>query len=482
MKKILSAILVLCTLASVCLSLSACSGVSAKKVEKDPVGTISEAFGNALSAFFGDDAGARKTLEKARKKGSVDITLASNDLMGGDLSEINEVLYVDEKNNAFVSDTKVVYDGHRYKATVWGDKEGLIFKSASVLGSDDALKLNFDSFIKHFSESALFDYLHTNLGVADEDTEDVVCIVEQLRGLMQGNVGALTEKETKQLTKQLAEIFGQDVTTEDVENENGKTTKNIVVRYKVNNKRISDAYVLLEKAFVGEKSVVEEIALSYEVEADVYIRINAKTNTVSSVKVRADIETPINPITWESKTVQTDLTLAFSEKQMNLTGKVKVDNVLYSVDAGIEKKQSGNKITYDAHAFVKTGNVRMDILELSCVYNKKTGDLTIGGSIALDETNSIDVAVTATYTATKTEVVFELGTVKVKGGEKTLFAFTEDDELRMVIKPLDEIPAPDGDAVDVMTLDKDELEEVFDGIGKSDVTALIMQILFSGLM
>ena len=482
MKKILSAVLAVCMLASACFTLTACSGVSARTVEKDPVGTISEALGNALSAFFGDDAGAEKTLEKARKKGSLDITLASKDLMGGDLTEVNEIIYLDQKNNAFVSDTKVVYDGHRYKATVWGDKENLVFKSASVLGSDDALKVNFDSFTKYFAESALFDYLHANLGVTDEDAEEVVGFVEQLRGLMQGNVGTLTEKETKQLTQQIAEVFGQSVTTEQVEDENGKSAKHVVVRYKVNNDKISEAYALIEKAFVGEESEVEEIALSCEVEADVYIYINTKTNAVSSVKVRADITMPTNPITLESDTVQTDLTLAFSEKQITLTGKVKADNVLYSVDAGIEKSQSGNKVTYDTHASFKTGNVRIEVLELSCSYDKKTGELAVSGSVALDEQDSIDVSLTATYTANKNEVVFELGTVKVKDGEEILFAFTEDDELRIVVKPLDEIPAPDGDAVDVVTMDKDELDELFKGIGKSDVAALLMQILLGGLM
>ena len=482
MKKILSAMLAFCMLASACFTLTACSGVSAKTVEKDPVGTISEAFGNALSAFFGDDAGAQKTLEKARKKGSLDITLASNDLMGGDLTEVNEIIYLDQKNNAFVSDTKVVYDGHRYKATVWGDKENLVFKSASVLGSDDALKVNFDSFTKYFAESALFDYLHANLDVTDEDAADVVKLVEQLRGLMQGNVGTLTEKETKQLTKQIAEIFGQSVTTEQVKDENGKTVKNIVARYKVTNEKISEAYVLLEKAFVGEELEVEGIEPSYEIEADVYIYINAKTNAVSSVKVRADIVTPLNPITLGRDTIQTDLTLSFSEKQIALTGKVKVDNELYTVDAGIEKSQSGNKVTYDAHASFKTGNVRVEILELSCSYDKKTGELAVNGSVALDERDSISLSLTATYTANKNEVVFELGTVQVKDGEETLFAFLEDDDLRIVIKPLDEIPAPDSDAVDVVTMDKDDLDELFEGIGKSDVAALLMQILLGGLM
>ena len=482
MKKILSAVLAVCMLASACFTLTACSGVSARTVEKDPVGTISEALGNALSAFFGDDAGAEKTLEKARKKGSLDITLASKDLMGGDLTEVNEIIYLDQKNNAFVSDTKVVYDGHRYKATVWGDKEDLIFKSASVLGSDDALKVNFDSFTKYFAESALFDYLHANLDVTDEDAADVVMLVEQLRGLMQGNVGTLTEKETKQLTKQIAEIFGQSVTTEQIKDENGKTVKNIVARYKVTNEKISEAYVLLEKAFIGEASVVEAIEPPYDIEADVYIYINAKTNAVSSVKVRADIVTPLNLITWGRDTIQTDLTLSFSEKQISLTGKVKVNNELYSVDAGIEKNESGNKVTYNAHASFKTGNVRIEVLELSCSYDKKTGELAVSGSVALDEQDSIDVSLTATYTANKNEVVFELGTVKVKDGEEILFAFTEDDELRIVIKPLDEIPAPDGDAVDVVTMDKDELDELFKGIGKSDVAALLMQILLGGLM
>lgn len=478
MKKILSAVLAVCMLVSACLVLTACDEVSARKVRKDPAGTISEAFENALSQFFGDDAGAQKTLEKALKKGSVDIKLASDVLMGGELTEINEILYLDEKNNAFVSDTKLVYGGHRYKATLWGDKEGLTVKSASVLGSDDSLNLNFDSFIKYFPESPFFDALHEMLGLPDDDAETVVKAVEALRDAMNGKAPLLSDEDAKRLP----EIFNQRVESAKLEDESGKEFNAVVVSYKVDNEKISEAYVLIEKTFAGEESEVEAIALPYEVEADVYITINAKTNAVSTVKVRADVTPPVNPITLESETVMTELLLTFDEKQISLTGKVKAGGKLYTLDAGIEKKQSGNKITYDAHASFKTGNVRMDVLEVSCVYNRKSGELTLQGSVALDEHNSVDVTVTATYTVSKSEVAFDLGTVKVAAAGETLFAFEEEDELRISVKPLDEIPAPDADAIDVVTMDEDDLNDLLTGFFESDVGMLISQMLFGTMM
>ena len=154
----------------------------------------------------------------------------------------------------------------------------------------------------------------------------------------------------------------------------------------------------------------------------------------------------------------------------------------YTVDAGIDKAKSGDKVIYDVYASFKTGNVRIEILDLSCAYNKKTGELTIDGSIALDQNDSIDVELTATYTANKTEVVFELGTVQVMDGEDVMFSFKQDDDLRIVIKPLEEIPAPDSNATDIVTMNEDELDALFVDIGNSDVVALIMEILFSGLM
>lgn len=484
MKRILSVVLAVCMLATMCLSLAACSSVSVKNVKKDPVGTISEAFGNTLAEFFEDDAGAEKLLKKARKKGSVDILVASNDLMGGDLTEINEVIYLDQKNNAFVSDTKVIYDGHRYKATIWGDKKGLTFKSASVLGNDDALTLNFDSFIKDFSDSDLFDYLDDMLGLTDENAEDIVAVVEALRGVMNGNLGTLSEKDADKLIQNLADIFKQNVESEKTEDENGKKINNIIVSYKVDNKKINKAYELIVETFTDMDSDedVEELDLPYDIEADIFVTINSKKNTVSSVKVRADVA-PIDPLTGEEgETIKADLLCTFTEEKISLTGKVKMDGVIYTVDAGIEKAKSGDKVIYDVYASFKTGNVRIEILDLSCAYNKKTGELTIDGSIALDQNDSIDVELTATYTANKTEVVFELGTVQVMDGEDVMFSFKQDDDLRIVIKPLEEIPAPDSNATDVVTMNEDELDALFVDIGNSDVVALIMEILFSGLM
>lgn len=484
MKKILSVFLAVCMLATMCLSLAACSSVSVKKVEKDPAGTISTAFENALSDFFEDDAGAEKVLKKVRKKGSVDILVASNDLMGGGLTEINEVIYLDQKKNAFVSDTKVIYDGHRYKATVWGDKEGLTFKSASIFGTDDALSINFDSFINDFSDSELFDYLHELLGLTDDHAEDIVALVESLRGVMEGQPGALSEKEADKLIQDLAEIFKQTVESEEIENANGKKVDGIVVSYKVDNKKINKAYELLVETFndLDTDEEVEDLELPYDIEADIFITINAKTNTVSTVKVRADVA-PIDPWTGEvGDTIKADLLCTFTEEKISLTGKVKMDGVLYTLDAGIEKAKSGDNVSYNAYASFKTGNVRIEVLDLSCVYNKKTGDLTIDGSIAIDENNSINMAVTATYTVNKTEIVFELGSVRILDGEDVMFSFKEDDDLRIVIKSLDEIPTPDSNAVDIVTMDRDEVGDLFTDIGNSDVVALIMQFLMSGLM
>lgn len=484
MKKILSVVLAVCMLATACLSLTACSSVSVKKVKKDPVGTISTAFENAFAEFFEDDAGAEKILKKARKKGSVDILLASNDLMGGDLTEINEVIYLDQKNNAFVSDTKVIYDGHRYKATLWGNEDSLIFKSASILGTDDALSLNFDSFIKDFPESELFDYLDDLLGLTDENAEDIVAVVDALRGVMNGQLGTLSDKEADKLILQLADIFKQNVETEKTEDENGKKVNNIIVSYKVDNKKIDKAYELIVETFgdLGSDESVDELDLPVDIEADIFITINAKTNTVSTVKVRADIS-PIDTWTGEAgDPIQADLLCTFTEENITLTGKVKVDGSVYTVDAGIEKAKSGDKVIYDVYASFKTGNIRIEILDLSCAYNKKTGELTIDGSVALDEDESIDVELTATYTANKTEVVFDLGTIKVSDGGEVLFSFKKDDDLRIVIRPLEEIPAPDSNAIDIVTMDEDAVEDLFEGIAGSDAVALIMQLVFSGLM
>lgn len=480
MKKILSATLVLCMLATACLSLVACNKVSKRDIKKDPVGTISEAFENALSQFFGDDAGAEKTLEKAFEKGSVNITLASGTLMGGELTEINETLYVNEKNGAFVSDTKLVYDGHRYKATLWGDKTGLTFQSASILGSDDALRLDFDTFIKYFSESSLFDYLYKYLGFTEDDAAATVSAVERLRGLIDEKKATVSEKDMEKLIQKLADVFSQKVDDEKIEDENGKEVKSIVVTYKVDNERIAEAYALIMDVFAESETGegVTAPVLEYDLEADVFIHINAKTNTLSSMKVRADM-TPVSPETGvRGETIMAEGELSFTAEKIQLTGKAKIGKTLYTLDAGVDKQTSGHKVTYDAWASIKTGNVRLDVLEATCTYHKKTGDLTLQGTVALNEADSITFSASANYTAGKTEVVFDLGTVQITESGEEIFSFGEEDTLRVVIKPLDEIPTPDGDGVDIVAMDEAEVADLFRGLAESDIARLVMQFLF----
>ncbi len=497
MKKIVSLVLILCMLASSCLMLASCSGTSERDVKKDPAGTISDAVNNAMSDFMEDEAGAGKVLEKALKKGSVGITLSSESLMGGKLTEINEVIYTDQKKNAFVSDTKLIYDGHKYQATLWGDKEGVTFKSASFLGTDDALRLDFNTFIKQFPESALFDYLYDTIGLSDEDATRIVDMVKNVRDLIDEEKAALSDKETDKLIKDIVAIFEQTVDTQKIENEEGKKNDTIVVSYKVDNDKLIKAIQLLADTAVKEGLIVtddtpeefredldeqlKDFDSAMDISAEILVYIDAKSGTLKTIEFSANVKQFFDLEETAASTLKIEGALTFAANEIALKVEIRGGEEKHTLNAAIEKKKSGNKVTYETHVTVKQGNVQLELLEATCTYNTKSGALHLGGTVAVGSEDSIEFELDATYTVSKNEIVFELDTVEITGEADFTFGKDEDDQFRVVIKVLDEIPTPDTDAVDIVKMDAKEWEDLFESIAKSDISKMFSEILY-GIM
>ncbi len=493
MKKILSAVLILCMLASSCLLLTSCGEKNGKDADVGMVETLSAAFKNTLLAFFGDDAGTGGILKSAGQKGAVNIQLKSDTLMGGDLTEIDETLYMDEKNSAYVLDTKLVYDGHKYKATLWADKNGLTFEGASILGSDDVLSLDFDSFVKYFSESALFDHLYADFGVSDEDAARIVNAVEQLRGVIDESQTVMSEGEIDKLAKKIGSVFHQVIDMEQIEDENGDEINVLTLTYKVDNEKIAAARRLVLEATLDKgqtdgtdtpealRTALEEEISAFDamlnVEADVFIYIDLRNGTISEMRLRTDIEPLTDALEELTDTLQLDLTWCFGADEISLSGKGKMGNTRYTLDAGVVKEQTGSRVNYSAWAYVKNGNVRIDILDASCAYNKKSGVLTLEGVLALNEYESVEFDAEATYKANKNEVVFELIAANITAANESVLAFGEEDTFRITIQPTKEIPRVETDATDIVRMDEDEVKDLFESISGSVIGKKILGIL-----
>ena len=110
MKRFLSLILALCLIATGMLSLSACGHVTKRDLTKDPYTTLNSALQNTLSAFFTDDAGIGKILEKAQKKGSMGVALKSEELLSTPAS-LSATIYTDAKKNLSMTDISLDYLG-----------------------------------------------------------------------------------------------------------------------------------------------------------------------------------------------------------------------------------------------------------------------------------------------------------------------------------------------------------------------------------
>ncbi len=496
MKKILSMLLVLCMLASSCLFFVSCSGgLDAKKAGKDPLGTIVTAFDNSLSAFFTDDAGASKVLEKAAKKGSYDITLSSDKWMGEDLTKIREVVYVDAKNNALVSDTYVTYDGIKYNATVWADKTGIALKSESLFGNDDTLRLVFETFIKEFENSDLFDIIQTESEMEGEDAEkpadeladELINVITGVRGIFDEKNAIMSEKEMKALTLDICRILDQSITTTEKADMNSEMKTHIAIEYTLNNDNLAELCKLLldtaeEKKLMADQTEFEEmkravnsaldmIDKNLELDAEVTFYINADAFTMTS----ADVDVQMTFLDGAEVNGEMDLKmeLLFSKNQILVSGEVGYDKMDYGIELIIAKEKAGDTTTYDMDATLTSGNIKMNLLDAQYTYNKKTFEMECKGKVSLGALESTDFSMTAEYKASKTEVSFELKSFEISNKREELFKLGRGDELSIVIQPLNEIPAVDDRAEDIMDMSARDWNKLVEGIQNSQLGKLL---------
>lgn len=481
MKKIWITALLLCTLLTCCVLMSACGkGISEKDLKKDTIAVLNQAYENTIGEFFKDESGFDKVMESAMNKGSFNITVASDELMGGTLTKINETIYVDAKGSAFVSDTLVTVGGEDLSARIYGNNDALVLSSPSILGSDTAYALNFKTISEKFKDSALVKMME----MSDEDMAKVTAVINGLTAPLSKTEAEQTEAVEK-FTKELCDLAKQTVTTE-TETVEDKEVKYLVVTYTIDNtvvKAIIDKLVtekVLSVMTVEDEMTqlqdaikklddMAEINLSYKLYLDGKSEKIVKATMGGTIAVKGDDDA-------DKKEFGVDATILYSDVEISMNVKVKTPDETATVKLAILKEQAGDVTTYTLTANAGASGVTMDLLTATYSYDKKTGDITIEGKLGdmfsamLDDVDELKLTIRLNCQVKKDEAVIKLLSVKVSSLD---ISFTDGNEVSLTVKAGVEVPAMPTDAKDIMDLTEDEWTKLGEDIMTGKLAGII---------
>ena len=483
MKKIWITALLLCTLLTCCVLMSACGkGISEKDLKKDTIAVLNQTYENTIGEFFKDESGFDKVMESAMNKGSFNITVASDELMGGTLTKINETIYVDAKGSAFVSDTLVTVGGEDLSARIYGNNDALVLSSPSILGSDTAYALNFKTISEKFKDSALAKMME----ISDEDMANVTAVINGLTASL-SKVDAEQTEETEKFIKELSTLAKQTVSTE-TETVEDKEVKYLVVTYTINNevvKAIVDKFVtemglseiLDEKEMTEFQDAIKKLDDMAEIDLSYKIYMDGKSEKIVKITMGGKIAVKGDDAA-DKQEFEVDATVLYSDVEISMNVKVKTPDETATLKLAILKEQTEAVTTYTLTANVGASGVTMDLLTATYSYDKKTGDITIEGKLGdmfaamLDYVDDLKLTVRMNCQVKKDEAILKLVSVKVGPID---ISFEDANEVSITVKAGVEVPAIPTDAKDIMDLTEDDWTK----LGESIMTGKLGEIIGS---
>ena len=469
--------------------------VTAADFDEDATKALGIALSNAMAQFFGDGAKAEKVLESALNGGSAQITFESDSLLG-DVTKISETLYMNANDKKAVSDTVVTYDGEDYSGRVFVTEKGLMFNSASVLGSDKTLALNVDTFFDSFASSAAAEYVFG--GEVPEDLDEILAEVKSIYDAL------LQESENnEEFSKKFQQIhvdFEMDVTEEG---------DNIVVSYTFSNKTIQKAaYDIVDIAFDEMENNAALQAVLYEVIAisgasidemrdeltaeldDVFadmdesVKINLaskvtiakETSAIVAAELTGDCSNPKAEAGDEITKFDVDLQLAFGAEEIAIKLDVVTDNVDETALGGelkVAKTDAKDTLTYDATVtayYVEDGveELNDEVLSATFTYDKASGDFELSAQAGVED-ETVTFGLTGNYKVDEKTISLAINSV-------TANAYSVNFDLNIVVKAKDAMPETPGNALDVVALNKAQIEEIEAEIENSPLLKLIDKI------
>ena len=479
MKRFLSLILALCLIATGMFSLSACSHVTKRDLTKDPYTTLNSALQNTLSAFFTDDAGIGKILEKAQKKGSMGVALKSEELLSTPLS-LSTTIYTDAKKDLLMADVDLDYLGKDISAFLWSDKDGVGLKSESLLGTPDALRLNYASFEEKFEDSGLYKLLGMDGAVAGTP----LSILKQAIETMQTSTKKL-EDEGRDLVNRVFEALDQSVAKENVTTADGKEVSHLVTTLSLTDANLRAVCEIIKEELNAEESFtseekeswsnqLDEIADELDEEMDLNITLKIyvlpKKNRITKITLEGKLTSsfgvtdvlPLGESSSASSAVELDASLDFSATEIALDVDMVMDGRDVSFDVAITKETDKKSVTYELSATAGLLSVTVDLLNATFTYEKSTGDITLELDVMQTESSRNKITVGANLKVEKNAFALSLSSAKL--GNKTI-NFGKQNVISITVKALDTLPSIPNKSKDVMNLTENEWMEIIEHIG-----------------
>ncbi len=475
MKKLLSVLLILSMLTACLLVMSSCGKVSERDLENDPYAVVDEAMDKSMNEFFSDEAGLGAVVKKASDKGKYTISFAGDDILGGELTKIVETVYFDKKNNAFVSDTEIVYNGETLSALIYGQKDKLALESNTLFGSSTALLFDLKTFSEKFGNSDLAELL----GVDEDDIKEVKEMLNTLLGDEAFDTEANQEKIEK-LCNELYAMMDQTVSTEKIKDADGNEIKCLVSRYTITNenlkkilKRVFD-FAMEEMGDItfpdGNRDMSEireefdemiaELDEKIDVDLKMSIYINSKSGALYKMTIDGDVtEKDAFDADVAANNCKINSEILFTDTEISFTASIEMGEETVSTDLSIKKEVDGKNVKYELSAKVGSGSVEMNLINATYEY-KEDGSITVDMKLP-KELAAQGVPSRITLNG-KVEV--EKKSAEISFNSLMLDGESFDFDLSIKIEAVDNIPKIPSDAKDIVDITEDEWAEIFEGI------------------
>ena len=491
MKKILSLVLVACMLFSAIGLLSSCGkAVNVKDFEENPTEALAKVMSNS-NGMFADELGIGEIIAGSANGGSVSIVFASDTLLG-DITSINETIYMNGADKQFVSDTVVKYDGQDLAARVFVDKNGLILNSESLLGSNKYIEINMATLAEKFTDSALAQLM----GMPDEAKAEVEQVLTTVKDVYEKYFTMFDDVQAKnaELATNLLEAL-EPTFTEATVSVDGKDYKCIVVSYTLNNKTIEafmDVYMDfymetmgdmfegfealagadIDEAMADMKTQIDEAMAEMNETVDIDLKLNMNIEAKSAAIISETLKGKIvlkDVYEGEEDTVNVDCEMIFGEDKITFDGEWIYGDETFNLNAAITKTVKGDTATFNAIAnykLVEDGETEEGkIADITYTYTHKTGEFKLEGTIG-PEDDSMEFGLEGTIKVEKDTATFKITSV-------TADAVTLKFDLTVTFNKTAEIPARPTDATDVVDMTEGNWVDLITEIQNGPLGALL---------
>ncbi len=465
-QKLFSVLLVICMLLATCLMAVSCSKVKEKDFEKNPSEALEEALSNTYSDFFEDDLGIGKVLKKADERSAVQIYFENEGIKDIPVTRLGATVYSDVKNERYVLDGSVTYEGKELSARAYWDQKSVTLSGSSLFGNDGAYAVYLDTLIEKLKGSPLAEMLK----LSDEDAEEMKTLLAEMK--KDAELSKKKDEEQYRATmKALYAKLQQKAEDEKIQNAAGKEINCVAVGFVINNATIEEVVTyLIETQYGGViKNMMDEDEsisdLFVDMNEDVEISISAKlylekkTNKI----VKVTVEGYVKELTDLRETTEINATLMISDSKITLAGAFGD----FTMDISLEKKTEGKDVSYSLIVYAGEGGAMINLLNATLSL-KKDGTLSFSADAYNELKNASRTAFTATGTfrVERKSVAFEIN--EVKAGDVMLKL-----KLGIQITADPEIPEVPANSKDIVTMTREEWEQLMKDMEKSPFGKLI---------